>query len=382
MPGKFLFADAPRRVYWEVTRACDLACQHCRAEAAPNADPRQLDTKAGLKLINQLAECTPRPHLILTGGDPLKRADLFELIAAARARGLAVSVSPSATPLLTTEAVDELVVAGVDAISLSLDGATAETHDAIRGVPGCFERTLHAGKRAREVGLAFQVNTLVSAETIGEIPRIEPLVRAMGATRWSMFFLVNVGRGTVLNPISPVESEELLGWLAERAKVPGLVITTTEAPHFRRVALAHRDSAAATSNGHAPNGHAPNGHAPNGPAPNGHGAGMRDGNGVMFIAHDGEVSPSGFLPLSAGNVKMENPIRIYREAPLFVGLRDVDNFHGRCGRCEFRQVCGGSRARAYVASGDPFGEDPLCPYEPRTPARAAEPKAAAPAIAT
>lgn len=354
MSAPYLFADAPRRVYWEITRACDLACLHCRAEAAPDADPRQLDTKAGLKLLRQLAEATPKPHLIFTGGDPLKRADLFELIAAARDLGLAVSVSPSATPLLTEEAIDRLLVAGVDAISLSLDGASAEKHDAIRGVPGCYERTLEVGRRARDVGLAFQVNTLVSAETLGELPQIDSLVRAIGASRWSLFFLVNVGRGTVLTPISAQQTEELLGWLAERAKVPGLVVTTTEAPHFRRVALAHRERDAAVA----------------APRPHGHGAGMRDGNGVMFIGHDGEVSPSGFLPLSAGNVKTENPIRVYRESPLFVSLRDVDAFHGRCGRCEFRQVCGGSRARAFVASGDPLGEDPLCVYEPRVAASA------------
>jgi radical SAM protein len=347
MTGAYLFADAPRRVYWEITRACDLACLHCRAEAAPDADPGQLDTKAGLKLLRQLAEATPKPHVIFTGGDPLKRADLFELIATARGLGLDVSVSPSATPLLTEEAIDRLVAAGVSAISLSIDGASAEAHDAIRGVAGCYERTLVSGRRARQAGLAFQVNTLVSAETLGELPRIDALVREIGASRWSLFFLVNVGRGTVLTPISAEQTEELLGWLAERAKVPGLVVTTTEAPHFRRVALAHRDKSAEA------------------PRPHGHGAGMRDGNGVMFIAHDGEVSPSGFLPLSAGNVKMENPIRVYRESPLFVSLREVDGFHGRCGRCEFRQVCGGSRARAYVASGDPLGEDPLCMYEPR-----------------
>jgi radical SAM protein with 4Fe4S-binding SPASM domain len=300
-----------------------------------------------LKLLRQLSEATPKPHVIFTGGDPLKRADLFQLIATARELGLDVSVSPSATPLLTDDAIDHLVAAGVSAISLSIDGASAERHDAIRGVPGCYERTLASGRRAREAGLAFQVNTLVSAETLDELPRIDALVREIGASRWSLFFLVNVGRGTVLTPISAQQTEDLLGWLAERAKVPGLVVTTTEAPHFRRVALAHRDPSAAA------------------PRPHGHGAGMRDGNGVMFIAHDGEVSPSGFLPLSAGNVKTENPIRVYRESPLFVSLRDVDGFHGRCGRCEFRQVCGGSRARAYVASGDPLGEDPLCMYEPR-----------------
>lgn len=361
MTAPYLFADAPRRVYWEITRACDLACLHCRAEAAPDADPRQLDTKAGLKLLRQLSEATPKPHVIFTGGDPLKRGDLFELIAAARELGLGVSVSPSATPLLTDDAIDRLVGAGVEAISLSIDGATAERHDAIRGVPGCYERTLASGRRARKAGLAFQVNTLVSAETLDELPRIDALVREIGASRWSLFFLVNVGRGTVLTPISAEQTEELLGWLAERAKVPGLVVTTTEAPHFRRVALAHRDKS-----------------EPAAQRPHGHGAGIRDGNGVMFISHDGEVSPSGFLPLSAGNVKMENPIRVYRESPLFVSLRDVDGFHGRCGRCEFRQVCGGSRARAYVASGDPVGEDPLCTYEPRASAPARPRPEAAP----
>jgi len=343
--GKYLFADAPSRVYWEITRACSLTCLHCRAEAAPCAAPGELSTAAGLKLLRQLAAVTPKPHVVLTGGDPLERTDLWELIATGRALGLGMSVSPSGTPKLTQDAIDQFHDAGLTAISLSIDGSTAQRHDAIRGVPGCFDRTLEAGKRAVEVGLAFQVNTLVSAETVDDMPAIDTLVRAMGATRWSLFFLVSVGRGTVLTPISAQRTEELLVWFAERAKLPGPVLTTTEAPHFRRVVLEHRDAQV---------------------APQGHGAGIRDGNGVMFIAHDGEVSPSGFLPIAAGNVKMQDPIAIYRDAPIFRALRNVDGFHGRCGHCEYRQVCGGSRARAYVASGgDPLGEDPLCVYEPR-----------------
>ena len=345
MVGKYLFADAPSRVYWEITRACSLACLHCRAEAAPTAAPGQLDTAAGLKLLRQLAAVTPKPHVVLTGGDPLERADLFELIAAGRELGLNMSVSPSGTPRLTEEAIDKFLISGLSAISLSLDGSTAARHDAIRGVPGCFERTLVAGRRAAEVGLAFQVNTLVSAETVDDLPAIDTLVRSIGSTRWSLFFLVSVGRGTVLTPISAQRTEELLVWFAERAKLPGPVLTTTEAPHFRRVVLEHRDPTKA--------------------APQGHGAGMRDGNGVMFIGHDGEVNPSGFLPIVAGNVKMQDPITIYREAPIFRSLRAVDGFNGRCGHCEYRAVCGGSRARAYVASGDPLGEDPLCVYEPK-----------------
>jgi len=351
MSRKSPFETAPARVYWEVTGACDLACLHCRAEATPCADPNELSTRAARRMLAQLAEADPKPHVIFTGGDPLKRADLFELIAYARELGLLVAVSPSATPLLTAEAIDRFVAAGITAISLSIDRATAEAHDALRGVPGCFERTMVAAKRARDAGLPFQVNTLVSRETIDDMPALDALVREIGASRWSLFFLVAVGRGTVLEPIEAEEAERLLVWLAERSKVPGLVVTTTEAPFFRRVMLQqHR-----AGNGE----HAGPGHA----------AGIRDGNGVMFIARDGSISPSGFLPLSAGNAKLENPLRVYRDSALFRSLRDVDGFHGRCGACEYRAVCGGSRARAFTATGDPLAEDPLCVHVPAAFAR-------------
>jgi radical SAM protein with 4Fe4S-binding SPASM domain len=344
MTTAFVRADAPARVYWEITRACGLACRHCRAEAMPLADPRQLDHDSGIKLLHQLAGVDPKPHVVLTGGDPLERPDLWELIAEGRSLGLPIAVSPSATPRLTAEAIGRFKEAGVEAISLSIDGATAATHDAIRQVEGTFERTLIAARRAKEVGLSFQVNTLVSSETLAEMPAIDELVRGVGASRWSLFFLVTVGRGTVLSPISAHETEELLVWLAERGKIrPGPVVTTTEAPFFRRVA---------SSQG-------------TGDPARGHIAGIRDGNGIMFIGHDGEVSPSGFLPLSAGNVKMQNPLTIYRESPMFRSLRDVDGFHGRCGRCEHRASCGGSRARAWAATGDMLAEDPLCVHQPR-----------------
>ena len=340
------FENAPARVYWEVTGACDLACRHCRAEASPCADPSELTTRAAKRLLGQLAEAEPKPHVIFTGGDPLKRADLFELIASARELGLPVSVSPSATPLLTEEAIDRLAAAGVSAISLSIDRATAEEHDALRGVPGCFERTMAAARRARGANLMFQVNTLVSRETVGDMPAILELVKKLGAARWSLFFLVAVGRGTVLEPIEADEAERLLVWLAEKSKEPGPVLTTTEAPFFRRVMLEHRGAGER--------------------APTGHAAGIRDGNGVMFISRDGAISPSGFLPLSAGNAKLENPLRVYRESELFRTLRDVDGFHGRCGICEYRAVCGGSRARAWTATGDPIADDPLCAHVPRS----------------
>ncbi len=389
MTQRFIYDQAPMRVYWETTNACDLACRHCRAEARPDRDPQELTTAEGRRLFEQLAAFgSPLPHVVLTGGDPLKRDDIFELIASARGMGFGVSVAPSATPLLTTDNVRKLRAAGVDAISLSLDGATAEHHDAIRGIPGTYERTLAAGAAAREVGLPFQVNTLVCEETVGDLPLIYKHVVEMGAARWSLFFLVTVGRGSVLQPISRERAEELLGWVAslaaQRMARPGrggLVITTTEAPQLRRVVAEQKraqaaEEAASHAAGGAPNGRpgaaeppingangaGPTGHAHGGSAH--HGAGIRDGNGILFISNVGDICPSGFLEVPVGNVRRDDVVAVYREAPLFRELREPDHFGGRCGHCEYRFSCGGSRARAYSASGDPLAEDPLCPHEP------------------
>jgi radical SAM protein with 4Fe4S-binding SPASM domain len=350
MAEPWVYDQNPSRVYWEITRSCDLACRHCRAEAAPFADPNELDTAAGIKLLTQLATAKKELHVILTGGDPLKRADLFTLIETSRKLGMGVSVSPSGTPLLTDDAIDRLEAAGVEAISLSLDGSTAERHDSLRGVPGCMERTERAARRAAKVGLAFQVNSLVAAETVDDLPAIYERAKEWGATRWSLFFLVSVGRGTVLQPISAERCERLLEWLADRAAEPGPVVTTTEAPHFRRILAEHH--LFANKKAHH------------------RGAGMRDGNGVMFISHDGDIYPSGFLPLLAGNVKEDDPLDVYRNSPLFRSLRATETFKGRCGDCEFRAICGGSRSRSYSANGDPLAEDPLCLYVPHAHAHA------------
>lgn len=338
------FDRAPLRVYWELTRACDLACRHCRAEAVHHRDSRELTTAEGLRLLERLSGFgEPKPRVVLTGGDPLKRPDLWVLIAASWGLGLPVSVAPSATPLLHPAGIRRLKGAGVEAISLSLDGSTPDRHDAFRGVTGTFERTLVAARAARNAGLPFQINTLVAEETLDDLPAIYLLASELGAARWSPFFLVSVGRGTVLQPITSAEAEDVMRWLVELAgRGGGPVVTTTEAPHFRRVMVQRHH-----------------------PAARGHAAGVRDGNGIMFISHTGDVHPSGFLPLSAGNVRTDDVVSIYRDSPLFAGLRRPDRFTGRCGRCEFHSYCGGSRARAYAASGDPFGEDPLCAYEPR-----------------
>lgn len=360
--ARYRYAQAPLRVYWEVTRACDLTCLHCRAEAMPEAHPEELSTAEGRALIDQVSRfgSTP-PRLVLTGGDPLKRDDLFELIAYAGARGMGVSVAPSATPLLTAEALRRLKDAGVEAISLSLDAADAPTHDAIRGIPGTFARTCDAARVAAAIGLPFQVNTLVCARTVDQLPALLDLVQDLGAPRWSLFFLVSVGRGELLEPISPQRAEDLLRWLAARrgqALARGLVISTTEAPQLRRV-IAERAAPPLPS---PPNPQAPNTLARH-PAV-AHGAGIRDGNGVLFISHRGDICPSGFLELAAGNVRRDDLGAVYRDAPLFTALRDPDGFGGRCGLCPFRWPCGGSRARAYAASGDILGEDPLCAWQP------------------
>ncbi len=334
------------RIYWEITRACSLACTHCRAEASPRPDPEELSPAEGKVLLDQLASFgEPGPHVILTGGDPLERTDLFDLIAHARALDLGVSLSPSATPLLTSSVIRRFAAAGVAAASLSIDGSTPERHDALRGVPGCFDRTVNAARIAAEVSLMIQVNTLVSAETVDDLPAIHALVSALGVARWSLFFLVSVGRGTALRPIDAARAERLLEWVADLPRGPGgPVVTTTEAPQFRRVVLLRRKGDAA-----------PVSRA---------GFGVRDGNGVMFISHTGDISPSGFLPITAASVRAHHPVDVYRSHPLFVSLRQATEFHGRCGVCAFRAICGGSRARAWSATGDPFGEDPLCPYQP------------------
>lgn len=360
MPERYVH-DRPLRVYWEITRACDLACRHCRAQAVPHRNPDELTTAEGERLLAQLAAAgDPRPHVILTGGDPLKRSDVFHLITAARRLGLGVSVAPSATALLTPDALERLRHAGVDAISLSLDGSTPARHDGIRRIEGTYERTVAAASVAEDIGLPFQVNTLVCADTADDLPAIYAQAAALGAARWSLFFLVTVGRGQLLQPVSADRAEELVVWAdgLNVQRAPGMpVVATTEAPQLRRIVLQRwrGESRPSPGAGRSP------GHA-------GHAAGVRDGNGILFISHTGDVCPSGFLEIPAGNVRSQSVLEIYRDAPLFRQLRDPDRFHGRCGYCEYRWVCGGSRARAFAASSDPFGEDPLCVYQPvKTP---------------
>ncbi|MFN2426529.1 MAG: radical SAM protein [Candidatus Binatia bacterium] len=337
------YDESPRRVYWELTRACALACRHCRAAALHERLPDELTTTEAFTVVRSLATARPAPVVVLTGGDPLERPDFWEILDFARHAGLHVDVAPSATPKLTGKVILELASRGVGAMSLSLDGSDAPRHDGLRGITGCFDVTMEAAARIAEAEIPLQVNTLVTAGTLGDMPAIYERVAAMQARRWSLFFLVTTGRGSTLPQISAQEAEELLGWACSLGRRAGFVVAATEAPMVRRVLLQRRglgpDAAVA-------------------------GAGMRDGNGILFLSYRGDVMPSGFLPISIGNVRNTDALTLYRDSPLMRDLRRPDRFGGRCGICEWREVCGGSRGRAYAATGDPLSEDPLCVYQP------------------
>ena len=346
-----VFDAAPRRVYWELTRACDLACRHCRAEAMSRRAPDELDTSECERVLRQLAAAeAPKPHVILTGGDPLKRPDLVHLVRYGTDLGLDVAVAPSATPNLSGDVVGELKAAGVSAMSLSIDGPSAAWHDGLRGVLGCFGWTLVAAQRIVAAGIPLQINTLLSAETEPHLEEIARVVAGLGATRWSLFSLVHVGRGRTLGALTPEQCDRTFRWLITNAHRWPFTVTTTEAPHYRRVMIqTMRAAGRGAAEIHA--------------SPAARGFGIRDGNGVMFVAANGDVTPSGFLPVACGNVRENDPLEIYRDSALFQALRVPEVFTGRCGVCEYRRVCGGSRARAWAATGDPLESDPLCAWD-------------------
>ncbi|UWZ84816.1 TIGR04053 family radical SAM/SPASM domain-containing protein [Occallatibacter riparius] len=351
------FNQRPFIAIWEVTQACDLACVHCRASAQPERHPMELSTYEGKQLINQIAALEV-PVFVITGGDPIKRPDLFELIAHARKVGVRVSLTPSATPLLTRDVVFRLKEAGLARLAVSMDGASAATHDAFRGLSGSFARTLDAVRWANEAGLPVQINTTFSRRNIGEIDSIVALMEQLKITLWSVFFLVPTGRGKLNDLLTADEFEKVFAKVHQLSKKAGFDIKTTEAQHYRRYALqqkvADRKAGIATD--------APArvedaiGRAPRG---------LNDGKGFVFISHTGEVFPSGFLPLSAGTIRQESLADIYRNSPVFRALRDTSKLEGKCGACEFKEICGGSRARAYALTGNPHGEEPCCSYIPR-----------------
>lgn len=364
------FPTSPMLFYYEVTQACDLVCKHCRASAQPLPHPEELSSQLARQLLAQVASFPRAPTVVLTGGDPLKRPDLFELIAFGTSLGLEMALTPSATPIATGEALRRAKEAGITALGISLDGADAPTHDSFRGWEGSFARTLRILHDARQLGLPVQVNTTITRRNVEQIDAMAELLAGLGIAMWSVFFLVPVGRGVDEERITPAEYEQVFARLWFHALRQPYAIKTTEAPHYRRYVLQHgghplrpaqpptTGEAAATDPQAQPKPAAP-GRLHRAPL------GVTDGKGIMFVSHTGEIYPAGFLPLRCGRFPQDSVVDVYQNHPLFRALRDPDRFKGKCGVCEYRYVCGGSRARAYAVTGDPLESEPDCVYEPQ-----------------
>ena len=353
------FSQSPFTLAWEVTRACALSCLHCRAVAQPKADPRELNHEEAIKVIDQIREVGD-PILVVTGGDPLMRRDVFDLLSYAVSLGLRTSLTPSATALANAKNLAKVRDTGVLRLAVSLDGPTAESHDAFRGFRGTFDRTMRIMRDAREVGLALQVNTTVSRYNFPVLDQMVDIVANAGAVQWSVFFLVPTGRGKMDDMVTPEQHEQVFNWLYDLSRKAPFDVKSTAAPAYRRVAI---QRAQAESEGQVQRPVAGAGFrfadGLNRPA-----MGVNDGNGFAFISHIGEVCPSGFLPIVAGNVREQSFADIYRSSPLFKELRDQTRLKGKCGVCEFGSVCGGSRARAFAVTGDYMETDPSCAYLP------------------
>lgn len=356
------FDQRPLLVFWETTTACPLACRHCRANAQHRSGPDDLSTPEGFHLIESLASIgRPRPVLIFTGGDCLIRTDIIELATFAQHRGVPVAVAPAVSDRLSSSMLEALRRAGVHSASLSLDGSSPLTHDQLRGVPGHFEETLHAIDRLRAHGFTTQINTVVMASNVHELPDIAGLVHEHRVDVWEVFFLVTTGRGAALQSTSPEENESVCRFLVDASRY-GFTVRTVEAPFFRRVAREvsvgdvegaidslHHDLSARLVERLGPT--VSPSRTPS--------AATRDGKGVIFVAANGDVYPSGFLPIALGNVRRDNLIDIYRDSELLRSIRAA-RFEGPCGRCEHADLCGGSRSRAYAATRNPLASDPGC----------------------
>ena len=370
------FSLTPFLAIWEVTQACDLACIHCRAEARSGRDPGELSTEEGMRLLEEVRRFGP-VLFVLTGGDPLKRPDVFDLIRHGTRIGLRMTMTPSGTRLLTRERVLRMKAAGLARVAVSVDGPDQMSHDAFRNVPGSFQWTMDCIRWAREAGMEAQINTTITRFNKGRVREMAGMVARLGITLWSVFFLVPVGRGSKHHMVTPAEHEAIFHELYGLSKEMPFDIKTTAAQHYRRVCM--QRSALERMRGAAPEA---GGGAAAGPLPSFRGGpgfsagigraakGVNDGNGLVFISHRGEVMPSGFMPVSAGNVREGSVVDLYRASELFRSLREPGAFLGKCGYCDFRDVCGGSRARAYSVTGKPTGSEPFCTYRPERPGSA------------
>ncbi|MBO1003613.1 TIGR04053 family radical SAM/SPASM domain-containing protein [Pseudogracilibacillus auburnensis] len=361
------YHENPFIVIWELTRACQLKCLHCRAEAQYHRHPLELTLEEGKKLIDDIYEMN-NPMLVFTGGDPLERPDMFDIASYAINKGVRVSMTPSATPNVTKEAMEKAKEVGIARWAFSIDGHNAEVHDHFRGVSGSFDLTMQAISYLHELQMPLQINTVISKYNYPYLDDLAEMVEQLGCVLWSVFFLVPTGRGKESDMISPVEHEKTLRWLYSLSKTAPFDIKTTAAQHYRRVVIQHKmrekisksnqdtilyEDALTTGEIAQIDGL---GRAPRG---------VNDGNGFVFISHIGDVYPSGLLPIKAGNVRTTPLATIYRESEVFKNLRNPDKYKGKCGVCEFRHVCGGSRSRAYNVTGDYMESEPYCIYIPK-----------------
>jgi radical SAM protein with 4Fe4S-binding SPASM domain len=348
-------SKAPHVLTWELTRACGLKCRHCRANAIPKRNPRELTLAEVKEVIRDIATNFEVPPLmVFTGGDPVERVDLDDILRASVEAGLHTAVSPSVTPLLTRKVLERWVKIGVKTISISIDGPSSEVHDRFRRVEGTFAASVERARDAKAAGLSLQVNTSLCGDTFPGLHEMGELVKELGVSSWEIFFVVPTGRGAVLPKITATQTEEALKWMATFAQTVKFRVTAIAAPQFRRVILEN----------------VPGAKWPTMPA-------IREAQGFVFIDHVGEVNPSGYLPIAAGNVRARPLSEIYRESPIFKELRDPEALKDRCGRCEYKRICGGSRARAYAVTGDMQAEDPACPHVPELNGNIASPVRAA-----
>ena len=350
--GATLQADL-RLVAWELTRSCNLACVHCRAAAQDRPYEGELTEAECRRVMDEIAEIA-KPIIIMTGGEPLLRGDVFDLAQYGNDLGFRMTMATNGT-LLTPQIVQKLIGSGIQRISVSLDGATAQSHDAFRKVDGAFESALRGIALAREAKLDFQINTTITHENIEQFHKIHELAVSLGAVAHHIFMLVPMGRGKDLakEAISAARYEEALHWFYEqRGKTP-LQLKATCAPHYYRI-LRER----AKSEGQEINFQTFGLDAVT--------RGCLGGSSFVFISHVGQVQPCGYLEVASGNIREESFKQIWENSPVFRDLRDLKRYRGKCGKCEYIRFCGGCRARAYEAAGDYLAEEPLCLYRPRS----------------
>ncbi len=356
------FEKAPFLVIWETTQACDLACKHCRAEAQPDRHPDELTTEEAKRLLDSVREFG-KLIFVFSGGDALKRPDIVELVEYGAKLGLRMAITPATTSLTSRETMQELKDAGLARLAVSLDGSTPAIHDEFRQVHGSFEHGLRILREAQEIGLSTQVNTVIRKHNLDDVDALCELMEELGIVFWEVFFLVPVGRAKPEDVASAEGFEEVFHKLYDLSKTASFDIKATAAPQYTRVVL-QRQKAERRADGNGRVDGMTDGVAYSLSDGIGRARGVNDGDGFMFVSHTGEIFPSGFLPISAGNVRTHDLVETYRNAPLFRQLRDKPLLKGKCGVCEYRLVCGGSRARAYAMTGDYLESEPFCAHVP------------------